>query len=316
MDNVVKKEVPGDTLNIEVGSCIDGRFEVLASLDGARVFLVRDVRIPDRLFALKLCPREYIFTHEFNLRREYILHSHFDHPSIVKVHEPFETELHFGFLMEYMGGGDLHDYITRKGVVCVDEGLIFLRLILQGLSEIHSKNVVHADLKPENILLTSSEKPKITDFGVAREINNLSAFDSSVKGTIKYLCPEYVKTGKIEPTIDVYAVGLIAYELFTGTVPLEFDTTIEMVRMRLGCDMPSLGVYLSKGKYMKLIKAIDKAVKRKPVERYKNASEFLNALPEKYEVAEERSPLSMTHGIQDTRKNSLKNKTKQLIEFA
>jgi serine/threonine protein kinase len=316
MNNAVKKQQVVENLNIRVGSCIDGRFEILDKLDDTRVFLVRDIQVPDRLFALKLCSRDDIFTQEFNLRREYIIHSHIDHSSVVKVYEPFETDVLFGFLMDYMGGGDLHDFITKKGPACVYEGLSILRSILEGLSEIHSKNIVHADIKPENILLTSSEKPKITDFGVAREILNRFSFDSSVKGTIKYLCPQYIKTGKIDPTIDVFAAGLIAFELFSGTVPFEFNSTIEMVRMRLSSDMPSLGEYLPKDKYSQLIDAVDKAIRRNPEDRFRNAGDFLNALPERYYEPKDTLDPSLKLYIKGKRLNFLKNKTSQLMKFA
>lgn len=277
MDNLINTLNLSEDAQFTAGQCIDGRFEIIRCLDGHRVYLVRDIKIPNCLFALKISSREAIFSEEFNLRREYITHSHFEHPSIVKLLEPFETDQCFGFLMEYVGGGDLSSFLERKGKLGIEQGIPILHSVLKALSEIHSKGFVHADIKPENILISTQGVPKITDFGVSRELGRKLISDASIQGTVKYLCPHYVSTGQLQQSMDVYALGLIAYEMFSGVAPLYSDDSIRMLQLRLREEIPSLSAWLPSAN-KEVVESIDKALKINPAERFQSANEFLTAL--------------------------------------
>jgi serine/threonine protein kinase len=281
MSNVVLKEVSRPELGIKPGDVIDKRFQVIRALDSDRVFLVCDPESPNRLFAMKISFREDIFDSEFNLRREFILHSYFEHPNIVNLVDAFETELYFGYLMEFIGGGDLHTRISQRKNLSVHEALELVRGILKGLAHVHSKGIIHGDVKPENILITSSSIPKITDFGVAREFSSLPLRDADIKGTPRYLCPEYAKSGELHTSVDVYAAGLLAFEILSGKVPLYDRDPIQMLTLRLQSSMPSLGEYIDSKAFSRIISAVDTAIDRNPLKRFQNAEEFLNALPEK-----------------------------------
>jgi serine/threonine protein kinase len=265
------------------GDMIDDRYQVLTCLDGYRVYLVRDMDVENQLFAAKVSLREDIFTETYNLRREYITHSYFDNQNIVKVLSPFETESHFGFLMEYLGGGDLANYMQMMGAFQEQTALSIIRSVLAGLSEIHQKKFIHADIKPENILLTTDGIPKLSDFGVTRMLNEGKDETDVVRGTFQYLCPVYVQSGRIAQDVDTYAVGLIAYELFSGQhrnkMPLYDNDPVKMIKLRLSNDFPELSG-LENDKSGSISRAISRALSRNPEERFKNADEFLLSLPE------------------------------------
>ncbi len=333
MDNLLLKESVTPDLGIKSGMFIDQRFHVIRYLDDSRVFLVSDREVPDKLFALKLSDREEIFSNKFNLRREFIIHSCFDHPNITSVTEAFETKNYFGYLMEYVGGGDLHAHILRKKTDNLFYGFHIIKGILTGLAEIHNRNVIHADIKPENILLTSSFKPKITDFGVAREFSTLPVSELDIKGTLKYLCPEYARSGLLHTSVDVYAAGLLAFQILTNQVPLCFNDPVLMFKTRLSKDMPSLGNFIDPETNYELIKAVDKAIDKDPSKRFQDAGEFLAALPDSYPLdieLPESAPLVVKQS-QDTKDDDAKvvrrkpvaspskssrNKTRYVIEFA
>lgn len=278
MNSALRKEIGAPDLGIKSGMLIDGRFQLIRSLDNLRVFLVTDSLAPNKLFAMKIAPKEDIFNSKYNLRREYILHSFFDDPHIVSIKEAIETDEYFGFTMEYVGGGDLHGLLSSKKILNMHEGIYILKGILKGLSVIHEKHIVHADIKPENILITSSIEPKITDFGVAKELQGTQIKDQEIKGTLKYLCPQYARSGMRDTTVDVYAVGLLAYEIFTSKVPLFSEDPVKMFQERLAMNMPSLASFIDQGQYGELIRVIDRSVDRDPKKRFQNAQEFLDAL--------------------------------------
>lgn len=281
MSGQVAEEVKEPLLSS--GSVIDNRYQVLTCLDGRRVYLVRDVEVQDKLFAAKISSRDEIFSRTFNLRREYITHSCFDHPNIVKILSPFETNDYFGFLMEYLGGGNLANYIRHMGRFDYEQALGLLRSILSGLTEIHQKNFIHSDLKPENILLTTDGKPKIADFGVSCMMNSVSEVSNEVRGTFQYLCPHYVRTGELTTECDIYAVGLIGYELFSGICPFYNEDPIKMMRMRLESEIPGVDSVVNINN-ARISEALSRALKCSPSERFSSAKEFLNALPESYNL--------------------------------
>jgi serine/threonine protein kinase len=322
MNNTLLKCSTSLDSRLEPGQLVDQRFQIIRLLDNVRVYLVSDNKVPDKLFAMKISKRDEIFSNSYNLRREFIIHSCFDHPNISSVSEAFETEEYFGYVMEFIGGGDLYDFISNKKLKSIQEGFYLLRGILKGLAAIHERNIIHADIKPENILVTSSLIPKITDFGVAREFSRLPVTELDIKGTLKYLCPEYARSGYLHTTVDVYAAGLLAFEIITSQIPLCYDDPVIMFKTRLCKNMPSLGTFINPDQYRNLVYAIDKAVDKDPSRRYQNAIQFLEALPE---VCPDEN-LEVSSGSDEVKDSNCKlfislsrtnrDKTKYSIEFA
>jgi eukaryotic-like serine/threonine-protein kinase len=321
MKNTLKNEASSTDSGVSAGMKIDDRFHVIKSLDRARVFLVSDQKIPEKLFAMKISPRDEIYNTRFNLRREFIIHTFFDHENISSVTEAFETAEYFGFLMEYVGGGDLHSYLVNRTSVNLLESFFILKGVLRGLAIIHERGVIHADIKPENILITSSAMPKITDFGVAREFAALPLMELNIKGTLKYLCPEYARSGMLHTTVDVYAAGLLAYEMLTNQIPLFYEDPVQMFKTRLCKSMPSLGNFINPDTYKELVHAVDTAIDKDPSKRFPDARAFLQALPDSIpsEMPDEptKKPESISNDlVSKISAGTSRIKTKKIIEFA
>ncbi len=222
------------------GQIIFGEFQVIRRISDGPVFLVTNIAESNSLYAIKISDRELIFTSKINLRNEYIQHSMLESKNIVKIHSPLEDQEYFGILMEYVGGGDLADYLKRKKFASVDNALKIFKSISLALKEVHSKNLVHADVKPENILLTSNGDFKLADFGLSRDLRFEITNDQETNGTLRYLCPDYVTTGHVHKTGDIFSLGIVIYELLTGDIPFSDKDIMVTLQKRVFENSPSL----------------------------------------------------------------------------
>lgn len=155
------------------------------------------------------------------------------HPNVVKAYEYFDAADVQAYAMEFVDGGDLLQRMNA-GVPSVAETLDILRQTADALGAIHAAGIIHRDLKPENILLTRTGAVKITDFGVARlkDARTLTSAGSMV-GTPKYLAPEYIEIGECDTRGDIFALGVIAYELLSGEAPFGNETNPAKMLERL-----------------------------------------------------------------------------------
>ena len=138
--------------------------------------------------------------------------------------------------MEYLSGGTLASLIERKGRFTVREALALLLDIASGLKAIHDAGFVHCDVKPENVLLAASGRAKVSDLGIAQP--NFFGSDEGVAGSLEYMSPEHLVTGKCDARSDIYSLGLIAYELLVGELPFGRSAAKEGLRKRLAQEAP------------------------------------------------------------------------------
>lgn len=160
--------------------------------------------------------------------REFESASALRHPNIIRVYEKGTSDGKPYFFMEYIDGGTLTKRIEKMGVIPLLEGLNILRQVAMGLKYAHENNIVHRDIKPSNIMLSwdSNKKviAKITDFGIARAVSDSHiTMTGQLVGTFKYMSPEYIKGAGVDGKNDIFSLGIVAYEMFTGREPFNVD---------------------------------------------------------------------------------------------
>jgi len=269
------------------GELIDSRYQLLRQMATggmASIYEAIDTRL-DRKVAVKIMhphlAQDDVYVTRFI--REAKAAAALSHPNIVAVQDQGwnQNGVPAVFLvMELIEGSTLREYLNERGRFEVKDALNYLTPILSALSAAHSIGIVHRDIKPENILISNEGRVKIADFGLARgEVigSTMTAESSLILGSISYLSPEQVQRGVADARSDVYAVGIVAFEMLTGEKPFLGDTPIQIAYMHVNEDVPSL-----RSKRREIPQALDelitRATNRDPDLRPRNASEFLKDL--------------------------------------
>jgi serine/threonine-protein kinase len=213
---------------------VDDRYELraLAGSGGmADVFLAYD-RVLDRDVALKLLKDRYAGDEDFveRFRREAKSAAALSSPFIVPVFDRGETEDGAYYIaMEYLPGGTLEDRLARAGRLPSREAVEVAVQVAEALQTAHERGVVHRDVKPGNVLITKSGHTKVTDFGIARaaEATTISK-PGDILGSAKYMSPEQAAGGRVGPPSDLYSLGVVLYEMLTGSVPFAVATPADV----------------------------------------------------------------------------------------
>ena len=235
-----------------IGRLIDGRYEIrtrIARGGMATVYLAIDRRL-DREVALKAMHSHLAdgiegaqFVSRF--RREARAAARLTHPGVVAVYDQgFDGETSY-LTMEYVPGTTLRRELRRHGTLTLGRTLETLDQVLAALAAAHRKDLVHRDIKPENVLITEDGTFKVADFGLARAVTEVtSTTTGTILGTIAYLAPEVISTGACDARTDIYAVGVLAYELLTGTLPHIGATPIQVAFAHVHQDIAPLATTL------------------------------------------------------------------------
>ncbi len=270
-------------LNLQPGTIVNGRYEVVKCLGTGSMGLVyacRHRELGGHLVAMKVLfaevARDEVAAARF--RNEIVASYGVSHPNVVRAYEYFRDGDLVAFTMEYVGGGDLADEIGLEQELDIDDIIRLLKQMCAGVQAIHEAGIIHRDLKPENILLTEERDIKITDFGIARTGTGPKLTEhGGVVGTIDYVSPEYLERGQVDARSDIYALGVLAYEMITGDSPFKGNSVIETMTMRLKTD-PELPHNLRADCPVELSEIIMTAMRRDPEERYQTAKEVYDEL--------------------------------------
>ena len=269
------------------GELIDNRYQLIrlvANGGMAAIYEGLDTRL-DRKVAVKIMhphlAQDEAFVNRFI--REAKAAAALSHPNIVAVQDQGWNQggVPAVFLvMELVEGNTLREYLNERGRFEIKDAINYLTPILSALAAAHALGIVHRDVKPENILISHDGHVKIADFGLARgEIigSTMTAESSVILGSVSYLSPEQVQRGVADARSDVYAVGIVAFEMLTGEKPFIGESPIQIAYMHVNQDIPPLR---SKRKEIptNLDALISKATNRDPDLRPRNAGDFLNAL--------------------------------------
>lgn len=225
-----------------VGKLIGGRYqidEVVARGGMATVYLAVDIRL-ERKVALKIIHPHLASDSSFRdkFMREARIAAKLSHPNLVNVFDQGEDgDLAF-MAMEYVSGITLRDALKDFGVLDAKRALDLFEPMLSGLAAAHRAGILHRDLKPENVLLADDGRIKLGDFGLARDIDNHTSTGSLV-GTVAYLSPELVTRGTADARSDVYAAGIMLFEMLTGRQPFEGDQAVQIAYQHANDNVPA-----------------------------------------------------------------------------
>ncbi len=230
-----------------LGRVIDGRYEVcerIAAGGMATVYLAFDRRL-ERDIALKVMHRHLEVdpnSREFvaRFRREAKAAARLTHPGVVRVYDQGVDEDISYLTMEYVDGENLREVLAHEATLPLGVALTTVEHVLDALGSAHRQGLVHQDVKPENVLIDSEGRPRVADFGLARAVTEVTSSTSgTILGTVAYLGPELISNGVSDARTDVYAAGVLLYELITGRQPHTGTTAIQVATKHVHDDVPA-----------------------------------------------------------------------------
>jgi len=217
---------------------LDNRYELQELIGGggmADVYKARDILL-DRTVAVKILHEQFKRDTEFiqKFHREAQAAAKLSHPNIVNIYDVGVTGDDHYIVMEYVPGSTLKDRIRQEGHLSVEDALRVAKDIASALAHAHANNLVHCDIKPHNILMMPDGSAKVADFGIARAVTESTmTYTGNVVGSVHYFSPEQAKGTMITPRSDVYALGVVMYEMLTGQLPFTGETPVSIAMKHL-----------------------------------------------------------------------------------
>jgi beta-lactam-binding protein with PASTA domain len=278
---------------IESGTVIDGRYEVRSRIGTggmADVYLAHD-QLLGRQVAVKVLHHRFAEDQEFveRFRREASAAASLSHPNVVAIFDRGEWDGTYYIAMEYLPGRSLKAVVREDGPLDPVTAIDVVIQILQAARFAHRRGVIHRDLKPHNVILDEEGRAKVTDFGIARAGASDMTLTGSIMGTAQYLSPEQAQGHAVSASSDIYAVGIVLYELLTGSVPFDGETAVTIALKQVSAVPPppsTLVRAVARVPSAAPLRAIPpeldavvlRALAKDPAERFASAEEFIAAL--------------------------------------
>lgn len=227
------------------GQKINDRYEIIKTIgEGgmANVYLANDT-ILDRKVAIKVLRGDLSNDEKFirRFKREALSVSNLSHPNIVEVYDVGEEDGNYYIVMEYIEGKTLKQLLQKRGALTLNEVIDIMTQLTDGLVHAHEAYIIHRDIKPQNIMIEDNGLVKITDFGIAMALNSTQLTQTnSVMGSVHYLPPEQANGKGSTVKSDIYSLGILMYELLTGSVPFKGDTAVEIALKHMKEKIPSI----------------------------------------------------------------------------
>ena len=263
---------------IEKGQMINDRYEIIKSIgEGgmANVYLAYDT-ILDRRVAIKVLRGDLSNDEKFvrRFQREALSASSLSHPNIVEMYDVGEDNGIYYIVMEYIEGKTLKQLIKKRGALTLSEAIDIMLQITDGISQAHDSYIIHRDLKSQNIMIKEDGTIKITDFGIAMALNSTQLTQTnSVMGSVHYLPPEQASGKGSTIRSDIYSMGILFYEILTGTLPFKGDNAVEIALKQMRDEIPSV-----RKKNPAIPQSVEnvilKATAKNPKNRYSDAKEM------------------------------------------
>lgn len=265
---------------LKEGMIVGERYEIIGRIGSggmADVYKAKDHKL-NRLVAVKVMKAEFSEDKGFiaKFRKEAQAAAGLAHPNVVNVYDVGEDNGIYYIVMELVQGITLKDYITRKGKLTVREATSIAIQVSLGLEAAHKSNIIHRDVKPQNIIISTDGKVKLSDFGIARAASS-NTISSNVMGSVHYSSPEQVRGGYSDAKSDIYSLGITMYEMVTGHVPFDGDTTVAIAIKHLQEEMESPRKYVPDLPYS-LEQIIFKCTQKSVDRRYSSMSEVIEDL--------------------------------------
>ncbi|MEG0664737.1 MAG: protein kinase, partial [Clostridia bacterium] len=263
---------------------LEGRYEIkeLIGVGGmANVYKAFDI-VDEKIVAVKILRDEFAENEEFikRFKTESKAISVLSHPNIVKVFDVTFTDRIQSIVMEYVDGITLKKYIEQQGILKWKEAVHFTVQILRALQHAHDKGIIHRDIKPQNIMLQQDGTIKVMDFGIARfnRTEPITATDKVI-GSVHYISPEQARGEITDEKTDVYAIGVMLFEMLTGKLPFEATDPVSVALMQIS-DKPQLPREINPSIPEGLEDITIRAMQKDVSLRYQTASEMLRDIEE------------------------------------
>ena len=267
---------------LEAGKTLNGRYKI-QSLIGtggmAAVYLATDL-ILDRLVAIKVLRLDFRQNDDAmrRFRREALSATQLTHPNIVGVYDVGQSQEMNYIVMEYVEGTDLKDYVRQRGALHPIEAVRIMMQIVSAIAAAHQNRIIHRDIKPQNILIDREGNVKITDFGIAVALSDTSLTQTNtLLGSVHYLSPEQARGGMATIQTDIYALGIVLYELLTGRVPFDGESPVSIALKHFQDPLPSV-VNPKAMVPQSLENIVLKATAKDPMNRYRSCYEMFQDL--------------------------------------
>ena len=288
---------------IEIGKKLNGRYKIIGNIGSggmANVFLAHDL-ILDREVAVKVL--RFDFQNDKNairrFQREALAATELVHPNIVTVYDVGEEDGMQFLVMEYVKGMDLKRYIQTHYPVPYLQIVDIVQQILSAVALAHQHRIIHRDLKPQNILINEEGVVKITDFGIAIALSETSITQTnSMLGSVHYLSPEQARGSMATNQSDIYAIGIILYEMLTGKVPFDGESAVTIALKHFQDEIPSIRIY-DKNVPQSLENVVLKATAKEQADRYKTADEMREDLSTALSPERLNEPRWEPHALND-----------------
>ena len=288
---------------IEIGKKLNGRYKIIGNIGSggmANVFLAHDL-ILDREVAVKVL--RFDFQNDKNairrFQREALAATELVHPNIVTVYDVGEEDEMQFLVMEYVKGMDLKRYIQTHYPVPYLQIVDIVQQILSAVALAHQHRIIHRDLKPQNILINEEGVVKITDFGIAIALSETSITQTnSMLGSVHYLSPEQARGSMATNQSDIYAIGIILYEMLTGKVPFDGESAVTIALKHFQDEIPSIRIY-DKNVPQSLENVVLKATAKEQADRYKTADEMREDLSTALSPERLNEPRWEPHALND-----------------
>lgn len=269
---------PQDQPDELIGTTL-GQYEILEEVGrGGMATVYRALQTSmNRTVAIKVLPKSFMHDKSFYERftREVDVISHLEHPHIVPIYDYGEKDGAPYIIMRYLSGGSLARYIRQGGASDLNALVRPLSQIAQALDHAHARNIVHRDLKPGNILLDDQQNAYLSDFGIARVIGS-DMTGSAIIGTPSYMSPEQANGEVLDGRSDVYALGIVLFELIAGREPFRADTPIALILKHVNEPLPALGFFREEVPAV-IEEVLQKSTAKNRNERYNSAGEMAQA---------------------------------------
>jgi len=263
-----------------VGSTLDGRYRIerfIARGGMATVYEATDLRL-DRVVALKVMHPHLAHDDAFVARfqREAKAAARLTHGHVVAVYDQGSDGDHAYLAMEYVPGRTLRDVLREFGPLSPEQALVLLDPVLEALAAAHAAGFVHRDIKPENVLISDDGRVKVADFGLARamESSDQSLTHGVIIGTVAYLSPEQVERGEADGRSDIYAAGILLFEMITGQLPHAGESPLSVAYQHVNADVPAPST-INPAIPPEVDALVVTATRRDPTLRYQGAGDFL-----------------------------------------
>ena len=303
---------------LDIGTVLGDRYEILELIGSggmADVYKAKCHKL-NRFVAIKVLKPEFSSDSGFvqKFKAEAQAAAGLMHPNIVNVYDVGEENRMYYFVMELVEGITLKHYIEKKITLTAKEAVSIAIQVSMGIEAAHNNGIIHRDIKPQNIIISKEGKVKVADFGIAKAATS-NTVTSHAMGSVHYTSPEQARGGYSDAKSDIYSIGITLFEMITGHVPFDGETTVAVAIKHIQEEMPSPRVYVPDVP-ISVEQIIAKCCQKNPDRRYANVGQLIRDLKhsltnpdEEFVVIQEPASEGGTKNISDTEKQQIRKQT-------